>query len=56
MGYRLFGARFASLGDVPDERLTNALNVAKAWKQGNASVGDAMKDFISRTCGGKGIF
>jgi len=26
-----------------DERLINALNVAKEWKQGNASVGDARK-------------
>jgi hypothetical protein len=30
-------------GDIPDERLTNALNVAKEWKQGNVPVGDAMK-------------
>jgi hypothetical protein len=28
-------------GEKIDERLINALNVAKAWKQGNASVGDA---------------
>jgi hypothetical protein len=33
---RLFGKRI-------DKRLTNALNVAKAWKQGKASVGDARK-------------
>lgn len=26
-----------------DERLKNALNVAKKWKKGNASVGDARK-------------
>jgi hypothetical protein len=32
----LFGKRI-------DERLRNALNVAKAWQQGNASVGDARK-------------
>ena len=30
-------------GEKIDERLTNALNVTKAWKQGNASVGDARK-------------
>jgi len=28
-------------GENIDERLTNALHVAKEWKQGNASVGDA---------------
>jgi hypothetical protein len=28
-------------GETTDERLKNALDVAKAWKQGNASVGDA---------------
>jgi hypothetical protein len=30
-------------GEITDERLKNALNVAKEWKQGNASVGDARK-------------
>jgi hypothetical protein len=30
-------------GEKIDERLKNALNVAKDWKQGNASVGDARK-------------
>jgi hypothetical protein len=30
-------------GDKIDERLKNALHVAKEWKQGNASVGDARK-------------
>jgi hypothetical protein len=30
-------------GESIDKRLTNALNVAKAWKQGKASVGDARK-------------
>jgi len=30
-------------GGKVDERLINALNVAKEWKQGNASVGDAIK-------------
>ena len=30
-------------GENIDERLKNALNVAKAWKQGHASVGDARK-------------
>ena len=30
-------------GENIDERLTNALRVAKAWTQGKASVGDARK-------------
>ena len=30
-------------GEPIDERLQNALNVAKDWKQGNASVGEARK-------------
>jgi len=30
-------------GEPLDERLQKALNVAKDWKQGNASVGDARK-------------
>jgi hypothetical protein len=30
-------------GEKIDERLKNALHVAKAWKQGTASVGDARK-------------
>jgi hypothetical protein len=30
-------------GEKIDERLINALNAAKAWKQGKASVGDARK-------------
>jgi len=30
-------------GEKIDERLKNALNMAKEWKQGNASVGDARK-------------
>jgi hypothetical protein len=30
-------------GKKIDGRLTNALRVAKAWRQGNASVGDARK-------------
>ena len=30
-------------GEKIDERLTKALTVAKEWKQGNASVGDARK-------------
>ena len=34
-------------GKIIDERLTNALKVAKAWKQGNAPVGDAMKASLS---------
>jgi hypothetical protein len=31
------------IGDKIDEGLKNALKVAKAWQQGNASVGDARK-------------
>jgi hypothetical protein len=31
------------LGEIPDERLKNALQVANEWKSGKASVGDAMK-------------
>jgi len=34
-------------GEKIDERLKNALNVAKKWKQGNASVGDARKASLS---------
>jgi hypothetical protein len=34
-------------GEDIDDRLKNALNVAKGWKQGNASVGDARKASIS---------
>jgi hypothetical protein len=30
-------------GEIIDDRLQNALTVAKEWKSGNASVGDAMK-------------
>ena len=30
-------------GENPDERLIHALNVAKEWAKGNASVGDARK-------------
>jgi hypothetical protein len=30
-------------GEKPDERLENALLIAKAWAQGTASTGDAMK-------------
>ena len=30
-------------GKIINERLKNALNVAKEWKKGNASVGDARK-------------
>jgi|SRR5208337_657690 len=28
-------------GEIPDERLKNALRVAREWREGNASVGDA---------------
>lgn len=31
------------LGDTLDDRLVHALTVARAWKQGNATVGDARK-------------
>ena len=34
------------LGETIDERLRNALFVAKAWQQGNASVADARKASI----------
>jgi len=34
-------------GKKIDERLINALNVAKDWKSGNASVGDARKASLS---------
>jgi hypothetical protein len=30
-------------GEIPDERLKNALLIAKEWAKGNASTGDAMK-------------
>jgi len=34
-------------GEIPDERLKNALHVAKEWKVENASVGDAMKASVA---------
>jgi len=34
-------------GEIPDERLINALNVANDWKLGNASTGDAMKASVA---------
>jgi len=34
-------------GENIDERLTNALRVANAWKQGKTSVGDARKAAVS---------
>lgn len=34
-------------GEPIDERLTDALKVAKAWKQGNASVGDTRKASVA---------
>jgi hypothetical protein len=34
-------------GETIDERLNNALKVAKDWKQGNASVSDARKAAVS---------
>ncbi len=34
-------------GELPDERLKNALFVAKEWKAGNAPTGDAMKASVA---------
>jgi hypothetical protein len=34
-------------GEMPDERLNNALSIAREWAQGNASTGDAMKASVS---------
>jgi hypothetical protein len=34
-------------GEIPDERLKNALLIAREWAQGNASTGDAMKASVS---------
>ena len=34
-------------GEEIDERLKNALNVAKEWEKGNASVGDARKASVA---------
>ena len=34
-------------GDIPDERLIQALQVAREWKGGNASVGDARKAAVT---------
>ena len=34
-------------GEKTDERLIHALRVARAWTQGNASVGDAMKASVT---------
>jgi hypothetical protein len=34
-------------GEMPDERLNNALLIAREWAQGNASTGDAMKASVS---------
>jgi hypothetical protein len=34
-------------GSEPDERLTHALEVAKAWERGEASVGQAQKAAVS---------
>ena len=31
------------IGEIPDERLKNAICVAKEWKSGKAPTGDAMK-------------
>lgn len=35
------------VGETINERLTAALKVAKAWKQGNASVGDTRKAAVA---------
>jgi hypothetical protein len=34
-------------GEKPDERLENALLIAKQWAQGNAPTGDAMKSSLA---------
>ena len=34
-------------GEIPDERLKNALVTARAWAQGNASTGDAMRASVA---------
>jgi len=34
-------------GETIDERLTKALNIAREWKQGNASVGEARKASVA---------
>ena len=34
-------------GEITDERLKNALVTARAWAQGNASTGDAMKASVA---------
>jgi hypothetical protein len=34
-------------GEIPDSRLIQALQVAREWKGGNASVGDAMKASVA---------
>jgi len=34
-------------GDIPDRRLIQALQVAREWKGGNASVGDARKAAVT---------
>ena len=34
-------------GEITDERLENALLIAKEWAKGNASVGDAMKASVA---------
>ena len=34
-------------GEIKDERLENALVTARAWAQGNASTGDAMKASVA---------
>jgi hypothetical protein len=34
-------------GEIPDERLKNALVIAREWAHGDASVGDAMKASVA---------
>jgi hypothetical protein len=34
-------------GEIQDDRLNNALLIAREWAQGNASTGDAMKASVS---------
>ena len=44
------------LGEKSDERLKNALLIAKEWAKGKASVGDARNASLKAICGGKRIF
>lgn len=41
-------------GEIADERLTNALRVAKEWRCGNASVGDARNASVAAHAAARG--